>query len=144
MDLENEDSALGSEVNSTDATSGTQTFGFSSSRGAANPYTGQLQELLTKYLANSEKATTDKQALLDKARERVMARSAGPDNAEMAFRIAAALGKPTRTGSFGESLGNVAETTGDILSQRRKANQELEDLNLKYQLASADTAGEGQ
>jgi hypothetical protein len=144
MDFENEDAALDSEVNSTDATSGTQTFGFSSSRGAANPYTGQLQELLTKYLANSEKAATDKQALLDKARERVMARSAGPDKAEMAFRVAAALGKPTRTGSFGESLGNVAETTGDILSQRRKANQELEDLNLKYQLASADAKGEGQ
>ena len=110
MALEEENVELDSEVNSTDATSGTQTFGFSSSRGAANPYTGQLQELLTKYLSNSEKAATDKQALLDKARERVMARSAGPDKAEMAFRVAAALGKPTRTGSFGESLGNVAHT----------------------------------
>ena len=144
MALEEENVEQESAVNSTDSTSGAQTFGFSSSKGAANPYTGQLQELLTKYLANSEKASTDKQALLDKARERVMARSAGPDKAEMAFRIAAALGKPTRTGSFGESIGNVAETTGEMLAQRRKASQELEDLNLKYQLASADTAGEGQ
>jgi hypothetical protein len=144
LEDENVDLDLDSEVNSTDATSGTQTFGFSSTRGAANPYTGQLQSLLAKYLENSDKAATDKQALLDKARERVMARSAGPDKAEMAFRVAAALGKPTRTGSFGESLGNVAETTGDILSQRRKASQELEDLNLKYQLASADAKGEGQ
>ena len=144
LEDENVDLALDSEVNSTDATSGTQTFGFSSSRGAANPYTGQLQDLLAKYLENSDKAATDKQALLDKARERVMARSAGPDKAEMAFRVAAALGKPTRTGSFGESLGNVAETTGEMLSQRRKASQELEDLNLKYQLASADAKGEGQ
>jgi hypothetical protein len=132
------------ESNSQDQLSGAQTFGYSSSRGAANPYTGQLQTLLTKYLENTEKAATDKQTLLDKARERVMARSAGPDQAEMAFRLAAALGKPTRTGSFGETLGNVAETTGEALAQRRKATQELEDLNLKYQLAAADAKGEGQ
>ena len=129
---------------SQDQLSGAQTLGFSSSRGAANPYTGQLQTLLTKYLENTEKTATDKQALLDKARERIMARSAGPDQAEMAFRLAAALGKPTRTGSFGETLGNVAETTGEALSQRRKATQELEDLNLKYQLAASDVKGEGQ
>ena len=118
--------------------------GYTSSRGAANPYTGQLQTLLTKYLEQSEKASTEKQALLDKARERIMARSAGPDQAELAFRLAGALGKPTRTGSFGETLGNVAETTGEALAQRRKATQELEDLNLKYQLAAADTKGEAQ
>lgn len=142
--LEDDEENGALEPVSQDQTSGAQTFGFSSSRGAANPYTGQLQTLLTKYLENSEKTATDKQALLDKARERVMARSAGPDQAEMAFRLAAALGKPTRTGSFGETLGNVAETTGEALAQRRKATQELEDLNLKYQLAAADTKGEGQ
>lgn len=132
------------EVGSQDGAAGAQTVGFSSSRGAANPYTGQLQQLLTKYLEQSEKAATDKQALLDQARERLMARSAGPDKAELAFRVAAAFGKPTRTGSFAESLGNVAETAGEALAQRRKANQELEDLNLKYQLAISDTKGEGQ
>jgi hypothetical protein len=145
MPLLEDDEETGTlETGSQDQLSGAQTLGFSSSRGAANPYTGQLQTLLTKYLENTEKTATDKQALLDKARERVMARSAGPDQAEMAFRLAAALGKPTRTGSFGETLGNVAETTGEALSQRRKATQELEDLNLKYQLASVDTRGEGQ
>ena len=145
MPLLEDDEETGTlEANSQDQTSGAQTFGFSSSRGAANPYTGQLQTLLTKYLENTDKAATDKQALLDKARQRIMARSAGPDQAEMAFRLAAALGKPTRTGSFGETLGNVAETTGEALAQRRKATQELEDLNLKYQLAASDVKGEGQ
>ena len=145
MPLLDDDEETGTlEPVSQDQTSGAQTFGFSSSRGAANPYTGQLQTLLTKYLENTEKTATDKQTLLDKARERIMARSAGPDQAEMAFRLAAALGKPTRTGSFGETLGNVAETTGEALSQRRKATQELEDLNLKYQLAASDVKGEGQ
>lgn len=145
MTLLDDDEEKGSlEPISQDQTSGAQTFGFSSSRGAANPYTSQLQTLLTKYLENTDKAATDKQALLDKARERIMARSAGPDQAEMAFRIAAALGKPTRTGSTFESLSNVAETTGEALAQRRKATQELEDLNLKYQLAASDVKGEGQ
>jgi len=121
---------------------GMQTAGFSSSKETANPYTTQLNDLLNKYLQQSEKSATDKQQLLDTARERVMSRSAGPDKAEIAFRLAAALGKPTKTGSFGETLGNVAETTGEALSQRRKANQELEDLNLKYQLAASDVQGE--
>jgi hypothetical protein len=145
MPLLEDDEETGTlEPNSQDQTSGAQTFGYSSSRGAANPYTGQLQTLLTKYLENTEKSATEKQALLDKARERIMARSAGPDQAEMAFRVAAALGKPTRTGSTFESLGNVAETASEALAQRRKATQELEDLNLKYQLAASDAKGEGQ
>jgi hypothetical protein len=116
--------------------------GYTSSRGAANPYTGQLQTLLTKYLQNSEKSATDKQALLDKARERIMARSAGPDSAEMAFRLAAAFGRPTKTGGFGETLGNVAEATAESLASQRKTKQELEDLTLKYDLAASDVQGE--
>ena len=143
--LEDDEQDVGSlDANSQDQTSGAQTFGYTSSRGAANPYTGQLQSLLTKYLEQTEKSATEKQVLLDKARERLMARSAGPDQAEVAFRVAAALGKPTRTGSFGESMGNLAETASGALAERRKANQELEDLNLKYQMASADTKTEGQ
>ena len=116
--------------------------GYTSSRGAANPYTGQLQTLLTKYLQNSEKSATDKQALLDKARERIMARSAGPDSAEVAFRLAAAFGRPTKTGGFGETLGNVAEATAESLASQRKTKQELEDLTLKYDLAASDVQGE--
>lgn len=143
--LEDDEQDVGSlDANSQDQTSGAQTFGYTSSRGAANPYTGQLQTLLTKYLEQTEKSATEKQVLLDKARERLMARSAGPDQSEVAFRIAAAFGKPTRTGSFGESIGNVAEASSGALAERRKANQELEDLNLKYQMASADTKTEGQ
>jgi len=116
--------------------------GYTSSRGAANPYTGQLQALLTKYLQNSEKTSTDKQALLDKARARIMARSAGPDSAEMAFRLAAAFGKPTKTGGFGETISNVAEATAEGLTSQRKTKQELEDLTLKYDLAASDVQGE--
>ena len=67
LPLEDDEENGSLEANSQDQTSGAQTFGYTSSRGAANPYTGQLQTLLTKYLENTEKAATDKQALLDKA-----------------------------------------------------------------------------
>jgi hypothetical protein len=56
--------------------------------------------------------------------------------------LAAALGKPTRTGGFGETLGNVAEATVGALGEKRKASQELEDLDLKYRLAGSDVEGE--
>ena len=134
LDTADEQGSAGSQVVSS--------TGYTSSRGAANPYTGQLQTLLTKYLQNSEKSATDKQALLDKARERIMARSAGPDSAEMAFRLAAAFGRPTKTGGFGETLGNVAEATAESLASQRKTKQELEDLTLKYDLAASDVKGE--
>jgi hypothetical protein len=93
-------------------------------------------------MQQSEKSATDKQTLLDEARERIMARSTGPDSAEMAFRLAAALGKPTRTGGFGETMANVAEATTTGLAERRKSSQELEDLNLKYKLAASDVQGD--
>jgi hypothetical protein len=119
----------------------TQT-GFTSSR-SQNPYTTQLQELLGKYLEQSDKQATEKQAILDKARDRILARQAGPSDAETAFRIAGAFGKPTRTGSFFETLGGVSDVTADVLSQKRKSKAELEDLQMKYDLAAIDQKGEG-
>ena len=119
----------------------TQT-GYSSSRGQ-NPYTTQLQELLGKYLDQSEKQSTEKQTILDQARERLLSRQAGPSDAETAFRIAGAFGKPTRTGSFFETLGGVSDVTADVLSQKRKAKGELEDLQMKYDLAGIDNKGAG-
>jgi hypothetical protein len=119
----------------------TQT-GFTSSRGQ-NPYTTQLQELLGKYLEQTDKQATEKQAILDKARDRILARQSGPSDAETAFRIAGAFGKPTRTGSFFETLGGVSDVTADVLSQKRKSKAELEDLQMKYDLAAIDQKGEG-
>jgi len=45
--LEDDEETSSIEGGSQDQDSGAQTSGFSSSRGAANPYTGQLQTLLT-------------------------------------------------------------------------------------------------
>lgn len=134
MPLEDEDlqDSLGSQSQ----------FGYTSSRGQ-NPYTTQLQELLGKYLEQSDKQATEKQAILDQARERLLSRQAGPSDAETAFRIAGAFGKPTRTGSFFETLGGVSDVTADVLSQKRKSKAELEDLQMKYDLAGIDNKGAG-
>ena len=120
----------------------TNQTGFTSSRGQ-NPYTTQLQELLGKYLEQTDKQATEKQAILDKARERILARQSGPSDAETAFRIAGAFGKPTRTGSFFETLGGVTDVAADVLGQKRKSKAELEDLQMKYDLAAIDQKGEG-
>lgn len=116
--------------------------GYTSSRGV-NPYTTQLQELLGKYLEQSDKQATEKQKILDSAREKLMARQAGPSDAETAFRLAAAFGKPTRTGSFFEGLSGVTDVAADVIGQKRKAKAELEDLQMKYDLAAIDQKGEG-
>jgi hypothetical protein len=116
--------------------------GYTSSRGV-NPYTTQLQDLLSKYLEQSDKQATEKQAILDRAREKLMARQAGPSDAETAFRLAAAFGKPTRTGSFFEGLSGVTDVAADVIGQKRKAKAELEDLQMKYDLAAIDQKGEG-
>ena len=77
--------------------------GFTSSRGV-NPYTSQLQELLGKYLEQTDKQATEKQQILDKARERLLTRQAGPSDAETAFRLAAAK-LPLRTTFVARMLG---------------------------------------
>ena len=50
------------------------------------------------------------------------------------FKIAAALGKPTRTGSFGETLGNVTEVLGSEADKKLKAKRDLEEMQMKYKM----------
>jgi hypothetical protein len=62
---------------------------------------------------------------------------AAPSKAEMYFQLAAAFGAPTRTGSFGESLGKA----GEVLGEQQKAQRAAE----KAQRAQTLTLGlEGQ
>lgn len=92
-------------------------------------------------------------ALFTDAQQRLRDRRVGPSSAEKWFAIAAALGKPTRTGSFGESLGNLGEVLGEQQAARRKAEEErdmlLEQYGLKVgteelRLAQANAAQAGQ
>lgn len=69
-------------------------------------------------------------AALEKARDNMRAQRTGPSSAERLLSIAAALGQPTRTGSFGETLGNL----GAVLSSQEKAKREAAALAEKYDL----------
>jgi len=69
-----------------------------------------------------------------------------PSKAEMYFRLAAAFGKPTKTGNFAESLGNVGEVLGEQAKEeraQRKAERALKlQLGLKGQEARMAAAKE--
>ena len=71
-------------------------------------------------------------ALLEDARNRLRERRVGPSDSEKWFAIAAALGQPTRTGSFGESLGNLGRVLAETKSAKREAEEKREALLEKY------------
>lgn len=111
-----------------------------------NPYAEELQKLLRTYMQQEETRAVEKKRILDEATRRLLQRSQ-PDKYESAaeaFKIAAAFGKPTRTGAFGETLSNVSETAAGLLEGRAKSRRELEDLQMKYKLAGLDVDQAGQ
>lgn len=97
--------------------------------GAVNAYSAY--QAAQKRVDAQIKANID---LLTKAQDRLRERRIGPSNAEKWFSIAAALGKPTRTGSFGESLGNLGEVLGQQQAMKRKAQEERDALLEQYGL----------
>ena len=72
--------------------------------------------------------------VLEGARGKLRERRVGPSDSEKWLAIAAALGQPTRTGSFGESLGHVAQTLGAQKSARREAEEKRDLMLEKYGL----------
>jgi len=73
-------------------------------------------------------------SLLTKAMEDLRAQRVGPSKSEKWLALAAALGQPTKTGAFGETLGNVAQTLGKYKAAGREAEQEKQNLLMKYGL----------
>lgn len=65
-----------------------------------------------------------------------------PDPAERWFRVAGAIGAPTRTGSFGEALARTADVYGQGLTEERRAREAREVLGAKLgaEEASAQVA----
>jgi hypothetical protein len=79
--------------------------------------------------------TKESQAFTDMIQKAMSAKGeAGPDKAEMYFRLAAAFGAPTRTGKMSETIGNVGATSADILKERRAAEQAARTQNLQLGL----------
>jgi hypothetical protein len=73
-------------------------------------------------------------SILEDARNRLRDRRVGPSASEKWLAIAAALGQPTRTGSFGESLGNLTQALGAQKAARREAEEKRDLMLEKYGL----------
>jgi hypothetical protein len=84
--------------------------------------------------------------MLAEGTKRMREQRIGPSNSEFLLSLAQALGKPTRTGKFGERIALVANTLGGQESARREAElaraDTLEKLGLKgaeFELGAAQT-----
>lgn len=74
------------------------------------------------YEAEMQAAADDAKAQLQAARQRLLAKKY--DQSEKWLAIAEGLGSPTRSGSFGETVGNVAHNMREVNANRRKFEDE--------------------
>ena len=111
----------------------------------------QLLDMLTKYTSGESTYGPELQAARGRANaeteafQRMLQSSIEgepADKAEMYFRLAAAFGAPTKTGSFGETLGNLGSTMGEYLKGQNAMKKQLtiEGQKLKMQGAKEDLA----
>jgi hypothetical protein len=108
------------------------------------PYSSELSKMLGEYGPALQQRSKQRRDVLDQAQERLLSRIKDPmTDAVSLFKIAAAFGKPTRTGGFGETMGNVAEAAGNEAERRQQQQWALQDLQQKYQTAGIDQHVEG-
>lgn len=89
-----------------------------------NPYKGIMDNLTGKI--------GEAQTVYDQQLEQLLANTRkGPDKAELYFNLAAALSAPTKTGTFGESLGLAAKQFGKFAADSRKMEQSADAAVLK-------------
>lgn len=116
-----------------------QDVGTSGALDSTSPYAAQLKGLLTQYQGALTKRSTERTAILADAQKKLLARAEDPmGQAAMMFRVAGALGKPTRTGAFGETLSNVNEAIAPELEKMQARKEALQDLQLRYRQAGLD------
>jgi hypothetical protein len=102
-----------------------------SAGGLGAPASYSAYQAAQKRVDDQIKANID---LLTAGRDALRNRRVGPSDSEKWFAIAAALGKPTRTGSFGEGLSNLNEALLEQNAARRKEREAQEALLEKYGL----------
>lgn len=89
---------------------------------------GQYNEQLNQERGQYNTATADFTNMINTMAD---GQSAGPSESEKWFRLAAAFGKPTQSGSFFDSLGNASTALGDIASERREAKSSGDALKMQ-------------
>jgi hypothetical protein len=70
--------------------------------------------------------------MLTQARDSLREQRVGPSTSERLFAISAALGRPTRTGRFSESMANLGEVLGGQEKSKREAMSAREAMIEKY------------
>jgi len=78
--------------------------------------------------------------VLQQARERLMAQR-GPSRAEKLFALSAGLGAPTKTGSIGETAGNVASQMLPIAQEQRQFEGDRDNALFNLDMAEAQSMG---
>lgn len=113
------------------------------SSGFARPGARDSVALAAKsYVSALEKSQKTNAEIMQDAQRVLLQRANEPMDAGAWFRIAAAFGKPTRTGSFGESLGNVNEVLGSEADKKLKAKRDLEEMQMKYKMQLGSQAAD--
>jgi hypothetical protein len=102
-----------------------------------NPYVDLASAAFLDYKKRRQEENTQTAQILKQAQDVLLARANPENSPEMYFRLAAAFGKPTKTGAFGESLGYANEALAEEAARREKYRQAYEETKLKYQLQQA-------
>ena len=77
------------------------------------------------------------QQVYEQAEARLRAQPVGPDKSEKWLALAAALGRPTRSGSIGETIGNASEALLGYQQAQTKAERERDSQLSELQLGRA-------
>lgn len=93
---------------------------------------GDIGALYQRQQQAVEKQIRDNMTALMQAQARLREQRVGPSAAERLFAISAALTRPTRTGQFGEMMGNLGTVLGGQEKEKRAAEMERESLLEKY------------
>jgi hypothetical protein len=110
---------------------------------AANDLMAMLQRYQTESVYAPELRAARERAAQESARfEQLIQQmanqpSAAPDKSEVYFRLAAAFGAPTRTGSFAESLGAAGKVMSEYTAEQRAARKADEQLRRQLGLEAA-------
>jgi len=92
----------------------------------AGTYTPELEAARKRVSTETEQFNKLLTGMMEKGTEQ-------PSKAEMYFRLAAAFAKPTKTGKFGESLGEASQVMAEHAKESRAAT--AADRQLRMQLA---------
>jgi hypothetical protein len=102
------------------------------------PTTGVNQELADA----RRRSQSESEAFYNLIRQQAERGESPSSRSEMYFRLAAAFGAPTRTGSMGETLSKVGEQMGEYTKGRRSEEAERRNLLLRAQEARMGGARE--